>query len=82
MNIVFASSEAHPFIKTGGLGDVMEALPNALSKIKDNQIYLFLPYYSKIKNNSELKIEHVDSFYIDLSWRRQYVGLYKYKSKK
>lgn len=82
MKIVFASSEAHPFVKTGGLGDVMEALPNALSKIKDNQIYIFLPYYSKIKNNPDIKTEYVDSFYIDLSWRRQYVGLYKYKSKK
>jgi len=44
MKIVFAAAEAAPFIKTGGLGDVAEALPGTLSKVKDNEIYLFLPY--------------------------------------
>ena len=45
MRIAMVASEAAPFVKTGGLGDVMQALPNALSKLKGNEICLFLPYY-------------------------------------
>ncbi len=82
MKIVFAAAEAAPFIKTGGLGDVAEALPGALSKIKDNEIYLFLPYYSKIKYNENIKTEFLTSFSVDLSWRKQHCGVFKYKSRK
>lgn len=82
MKIVFAASEAAPFIKTGGLGDVAEALPAALSKIKDNEVILFLPYYSKIKNNPLLETEFVTSFAVDIAWRRQHVGVFRYKSRK
>ena len=82
MKIVFAAAEAAPFIKTGGLGDVAEALPSTLSKVKDNEIYLFLPYYSKIKYNENIKTEFVTSFSVDLSWRRQHCGVFKYKSKR
>lgn len=82
MRIVFAASEAAPFIKTGGLGDVAEALPVALSKIKDNEVILFLPYYSKIKNNLSIETEFVKSFAVDIAWRRQHVGVFKYKSRK
>ncbi len=80
MKIVFVASEAAPFIKTGGLGDVAQALPDALSKIKGNEIYLILPYYNKIKNNPLIQTTFVKSFYVDLSWRRQHVGVFKYKS--
>ena len=45
MKIAMVASEAAPFVKTGGLGDVMQALPAELSKIKGNVIELFLPYY-------------------------------------
>ena len=38
MRIAMVASEAAPFVKTGGLGDVMQALPNALSKLKGNEI--------------------------------------------
>ena len=82
MKIVFAASEAAPFIKTGGLGDVAEALPAALSKIKDNEVILFLPFYSKIKNNPMLETEFVTSFAVDIAWRRQHVGVFRYKSRK
>lgn len=82
MKIVFASAEAAPFIKTGGLGDVAEALPSALSKVKDNEVYLFLPYYSKIKNNPNIKTEFLTSFSVSLSWRRQHCGIFKFKSKR
>ena len=82
MKIVFAAAEAAPFIKTGGLGDVAEALPSTLSKVKDNEIYLFLPYYNKIKSNENIKTEFLTSFSVDLSWRRQHCGVFKYKSNK
>ena len=82
MKIVFAAAEAAPFIKTGGLGDVAEALPGTLSKVKDNEIYLFLPYYSKIKYNENIKTEFVTSFSVDLSWRKQHCGVFKFKSRK
>lgn len=82
MKIVFTASEAAPFIKTGGLGDVAEALPSALSSIKGNEVILFLPFYSKIKNNPNIPTEFIKSFSVDLSWRKQHVGLFKYKSRK
>lgn len=75
MKIVFAASEAAPFIKTGGLGDVAGALPTALAKYQDNEVILFLPYYKSIKNNSSIEIEAVAAFETSLSWRKAYVGL-------
>ncbi len=82
MKIVFAASEAAPFIKTGGLGDVAEALPTALSAMKGNEICVFLPYYSKIKNNPNIDTEFVKSFAVDLSWRKQHCGVFRYKCRK
>ncbi len=82
MKIVFAASEAAPFIKTGGLGDVARALPKALSEYKGNEILLFLPYYAKIKNDPAIPVERVAEFETQLSWRNVYVGLMRYKSKK
>lgn len=82
MRIVYAASEAAPFIKTGGLGDVAEALPEALSKIKGNEVVLILPYYSKIKNNPSIETEYITSFSVDLSWRKQHVGVFKFKSRR
>lgn len=82
MKIVFAASEAAPFIKTGGLGDVAEALPIALSEYKGNEVLLFLPYYKSIKNNPSIEVEEVAIFETALSWRRAYIGLYRLKSRK
>ena len=82
MKIVFAASEAAPFIKTGGLGDVAEALPCALSEQKGNEVLLVLPYYKRIKENPNIETEFVKSFAVDLSWRRQHVGIFKLKSRK
>ncbi len=82
MKIVFAASEAAPFIKTGGLGDVAQALPEALSEYKGNEVLLFLPYYAKIKEDPNIEVERVGEFTTKLSWRNSYVGLMKYKSKR
>ncbi len=82
MKIVFAASEAAPFIKTGGLGDVAQALPLALSKSPNHEILLFLPYYGQIKYDPQFNIQKVREFQMPLSWRSQYVGLYKLRSTK
>ncbi|MBQ0111358.1 MAG: glycogen synthase [Oscillospiraceae bacterium] len=82
MKIVYLSSEAAPFVKSGGLGDVAQALPTALSKIKDNQVTLILPYYKSVKDNPAIKTEFITSYSVPLSWRNQHVGIFKLKSQK
>ena len=82
MKIAIAASEAAPFIKTGGLGDVMQALPEALSKLPGNTVCLFLPYYGKIKYGGQYDCEFVTSFNMELSWRNCHVGLFRLKTKK
>jgi len=77
MKILYATSEAAPFIKSGGLGDVMGALPPEMSRRGDVEVAVVLPYYSKIKNNAEFDIEFVTSFYMPLAWRNSYVGVFK-----
>ena len=77
MKILYAASEAMPFIKTGGLADVAGALPAALSKIKDNEVFVILPYYKAIKYNPDFKIEFIKSFGVPLAWRHTYAGLFK-----
>ncbi|MBO4419141.1 MAG: glycogen synthase [Oscillospiraceae bacterium] len=79
MKIAMIASEAAPFIKTGGLGDVMQALPEALARIPGNQVSLFLPYYKKVKYDPALEAEPVTSFNVNLTWRQQYVGLFRWK---
>lgn len=82
MKIAIAASEGAPFIKTGGLGDVMQALPEALSKLPGNSVCLFLPYYGKIKRDSRWECEFVTSFAVTLAWRQCHVGLFRLKSRK
>ena len=52
MKIAVLASEGAPYAKSGGLGDVMEALPAALKRIAGNEVLLILPYYKKIKENA------------------------------
>lgn len=80
MRIAMVASEAAPFVKTGGLGDVMQALPGELAKLPGNEVCLFLPYYKRIKQNGAFEVEQVGSFSIDLSWRESYVGILRLKS--
>lgn len=82
MKIAIAASEAAPFSKTGGLGDVMQALPEALSQLPGNTVYLFLPYYSRVKYNPEVECEFITSFAINLVWRKSHVGLFRLKSRR
>lgn len=82
MKILFATSEAAPFIKSGGLGDVMGALPPELSKNKENEIAVILPYYDKIKYGNNEGIEFLTSFSVPLAWRECHVGIFKAEVKK
>ena len=81
MRIAICASEAAPYVKSGGLGDVMEALPAALSRIAGNEVALFLPYYQKIKTNSKFPVELVAQFRVNLGWRKQYAGLLKLQNR-
>ena len=77
MKILFAASEAAPFIKSGGLGDVAQALPQELAKVKDTEVCVFLPYYKSIKDNPEIEVEFVKDFAVQVAWRTEYVGIFK-----
>lgn len=81
MKIAILASEAAPYIKTGGLGDVMEALPSALARMEGNEVILMLPYYNKIKYSSQWNVEYVGQCYVTLGWRRQYAGILKLKGR-
>ena len=77
MRIAVLASEGAPYIKSGGLGDVMEALPAALSRIPGNEVVLILPYYKKIIDNPAYQVERVCELETTLGWRRQYTGVMK-----
>ena len=82
MRLAIAASEAAPFIKTGGLGDVLQALPQALSELRGNEVYLFLPYYGAVKHADKWETEFLGSFDVSLAWRREYVGVFRLKSRR
>ncbi len=82
MKILLATSEAAPYIKTGGLGDVAAALPKALAESPNSEVYVFLPYYKAIKDDPEFEIEYLTNFTVPLSWRNVYCGLFRAVSKK
>lgn len=75
MKILFATSECVPFIKTGGLADVVGALPKELIKTGAD-VRVILPLYKTMENKWRLEMEPMLHFYVNLGWRRQYVGIY------
>ena len=77
MKISICASEGAPYAKSGGLGDVMEALPAALQRIEGNEVVLFLPYYNKIKENEKYVTAKVAEFRVSLGWRKQYCAVMK-----
>ncbi|MBR6736313.1 MAG: glycogen/starch synthase, partial [Oscillospiraceae bacterium] len=76
MRVLFAASEAEPFIKTGGLGDVGGSLPKALKKA-GCEVRVILPKYSSIASQYTEKMTHIADFNLPLSWRNQYCGIEK-----
>ena len=77
MKIAMIGSEAAPFAKSGGLGDVLLGLPRELARIPGNEVCLFLPLYRKIWQNPAFELELQGEFTVTLSWRQQYTALYR-----
>lgn len=76
MQIVFASAECAPFVKTGGLGDVAGSLPAALVHA-GAEVIVMVPKYATIKDEYKAQMEHFADFYVSLGWRNEYCGLEK-----
>jgi len=73
-SILFVASEAMPFVKTGGLADVLGSLPKAIDK-QYYDVRVILPKYSCMKHAD--KLEYITNFYMDYNWSSYYVGLFK-----
>ena len=76
MQMVFASAECAPFVKTGGLGDVAGSLPAALVRA-GAEVIVMVPKYATIKDEYKAQMEHFSDFYVSLGWRNEYCGLEK-----
>ena len=80
MKVLFAASEAHPFIKTGGLGDVMGALPQSLTELGVD-VRVVIPKYKNIKDELKQNLQFIKWFTVPVGWRDQYCGIFQYKYK-
>ena len=80
MKVLFAASEAHPFIKTGGLGDEMGALPKSLIKLGVD-VRVVIPKYKNIKDEFKQKLQFIKWFTVPVGWRNQYCGVFQYQYK-
>lgn len=75
MNVFYFSAEVEPFAKSGGLGDVMGALPKAVAA-QGHNVFVVMPYYCDvIKAQYKMEMQFVGYFYTDVNWRHQYVGV-------
>lgn len=78
MNVLLVASEASPFIKSGGLGDVMGALPKQLSK-NGMDVKVVIPHFRGIVPYFKERLEFVKWFVVEVGWRRKYCGIFKYE---
>ena len=76
MKILFATSECAPFIKTGGLADVVGALPAELTR-QGHDVRVILPKYSAIGEKYKNEMRYISNTYIKMSWRSQYCGVFE-----
>ncbi|MDN5276806.1 MAG: starch synthase [Clostridiales bacterium] len=74
LKVLFAASEAAPFVKTGGLGEVIGSLPVALRR-QGVDARIILPKYKAIPANLKERIRHIKHIYVKLGWRNQYCGI-------
>lgn len=83
--IVIVASECQPFFASGGLGDVIGSLPQKIAKLvspEENQVTVILPLYSKFTNNKyRNKLVYIGQTTVQLSWRKQYCGIFRYIEK-
>lgn len=79
--ILLVGAEALPFAATGGLGDVMGSLPEALAQYRgeDADIRAVMPLYSSVPERYRARMKKVAEFTVHLAWRKQYCGVYEYK---
>ena len=75
-NILFVASESVPFIKTGGLADVVGSLPKSLDREKYD-VRVFIPKYSCMKEAQKEKLTFKTSFYMDHNYKSIYVGIWE-----
>ena len=73
-NVLFVASEAYPFIKTGGLADVVGSLPKYFNK-EEFDVRVMIPNYTAIPVEYKNKMQYKTHFYMKLAWRSQYVGI-------
>ncbi len=78
MKVLFATSEASPFLKTGGLGDVLGALPKAVAE-EGIDARVIMPLYSDIPHTLKSQMEFIDNFNVTISWRKTYCGVFRAK---
>ena len=78
MKILFVAGEANPFIKTGGLGDVMGALPQALKEL-GVEARVIIPKYKNIINELSKNLKFIKHFNVQLGWRNQYCGIFEHE---
>lgn len=78
MNILFCTSEAYPFVASGGLGDVAGSLPKAIKALKAD-CRVVLPLYSDMKQAYKDKLTYITNFTVPVGWRSQYCGVFEYK---
>lgn len=74
--VLFVASECVPFIKTGGLADVVGSLPKYFDK-KEFDVRVMIPKYTSIPEEYKSQMEYITHFYLELAWRKQYVGVFK-----
>lgn len=81
--VTFITSECQPFIASGGLGDVTGSLPQRIVKASkgEYELTVILPYYSKINPKYRNKLVYVGQITVNLAWRKQYCGIFKYEAK-
>lgn len=75
-NILFVASECVPFIKTGGLADVVGSLPKYINK-EEFDVRVMLPKYMALSESHKAQMNYLTHFYMDLAWRNQYVGVFQ-----
>lgn len=78
MKILFAGAECAPFVKTGGLGDVLGALPNELAE-RGDEVGVVLPLYQDIPDKYRQKMQYQGNFIVPVGWRNQYCGVFTYE---
>ena len=74
--VLYVASEAVPFIKTGGLADVVGSLPKCFPK-EYFDVRVVIPKYACMKQEFKDRLHYITNFYMDLNWRQQYVGIFE-----